>query len=404
LNKEERFIVLTTSLAHGFIHAYGLILPALLLLLSREFGVGTTEMGIAATVYGVAFGLGAVPAGVVSDRFGSRRVIAASLGGASAASALMGLAGSYWVFVGGLFALGAFSSFYHPSALSLISRGVRRSGKGMGYHGMGGTLFQALTPIVAAAVASGLSWRAAFVLFAIPGMILAFLLYRVRISEDTQGGSDEKTNSHRSAGTAGRPSNRLILFVICGAALLSGGIFNGSINSFLTAFLTLQLKLEILGFTPEIIGSAATTTALLVGVFAQYVGGRVADLRHPEFVMAAAMGLCGISGFVMAAVTGWALVIFTFLFVFGYFSSQPAQNGIITTYVDVSRRGRVFGYQFFIAFGAGSFSSSIAGFVAEKFSIDRIFIMLGSFGVAAMCLLVFLGWAAMKTRGSRSLG
>jgi hypothetical protein len=46
LNKEEKFIVLTTSLAHGFIHAYGLILPALLLLLTREFEVGTTEMGV----------------------------------------------------------------------------------------------------------------------------------------------------------------------------------------------------------------------------------------------------------------------------------------------------------------------------------------------------------------------
>ncbi|MFO8090102.1 MAG: MFS transporter [Desulfatiglandaceae bacterium] len=396
MNKEERLIVLTTSLAHGFIHAYGLILPALLLMLAREFGVGTTQMGIAATVYGFAFGLGAVPAGVVSDRFGSRRVIVVSLGGASASSALIGFAGSYWVFVGGLFALGAFSSLYHPSALSLISRGVRRSGTGMGYHGMGGTLFQALTPIAAAAVAAALSWRAAFVIFAFPGMLLAFLLYRVRISEDRRDGDETKKGADVRTKPMGRPTNRLVLFVICGAALLSGAIFNGSVNSFLTAFLILRLKLEILGFTPEIIGSAATTIALLVGVLAQYVGGRVADLRHPEFVMAAAMGLCGFAGLIMAMVTGWALVVFTFIFVFGYFSSQPAQNGIITTYVDISRRGRVFGYQFFIAFGAGSFSSSAAGYVAEKFSIDRIFIMLGTFGITAMCLLLLLGWTSRR--------
>ena len=400
MNKEERFIVLVTSLAHGLIHAYGLILPALLLTLTREFGVGVMEMGIAATVYGVAFGLGAVPAGVVSDRFGSRRVIAASLGGASVSSALMGLAGSYWVFVGGLFTLGAFSSLYHPSALSLISKGVRQSGRGMGYHGMGGTLFQALTPIAAAAVSMALSWRAAFVIFALPGMMLAFLLYRVRISEDiARDGGGVKHEVRAQTDPAHRPGDGLVLFVICGAALFSGAIFNGSVNSFLTAFLTLRLKLEILGFTPELVGSAATTAALLVGVLAQYVGGRVADLRHPEFVMAGAMGLCTAGAFIMAAVTGWALIAFTFVFIFGYFSSQPAQNGIITSYVDSSRRGRVFGYQFFIAFGAGSFASSAAGYVADKFSIDRIFIMLGGFGTAAVCLLLLLGWAGRRSYG-----
>jgi MFS family permease len=397
MNKEERFIVLVASLAHGLIHAYGLILPALLLTLTEEFGVGVMEMGIAATVYGVAFGLGAIPAGVVSDRFGSRRVIAVSLGGASAASALMGLAGSYWMFVGGLFALGTFSSLYHPAALSLISRGVRQSGRGMGYHGMGGTLFQALTPIAAAAIAVSFNWRAAFVVFALPGLMLAFLLHRVRISEDVaEKAVGAEQNPRFQADSAHRPSNGLVLFVVCGAALFSGAIFNGSVNSFLNAFLTLRLKLEILGFSPELVGSAATTIALLVGVLGQYVGGKVADLRHPEFVMAGAMGVCAVGAFIMSAVTGWSLVVFTFIFIFGYFSSQPAQNGIITSYVDSSRRGRVFGYQFFIAFGAGSFSSSVAGYVADKFSIDRIFIMLGSFGVAAMCLLLFLGWSSRR--------
>ncbi len=401
MNKEERFIVLITCLAHGLIHAYGLILPTLLLTLTREFEVGVVEMGVAATVYGVAFGLGAVPAGVVSDRLGSRRVIAASLGGAGASSAMMGFAGSYWVFVAGLFALGVFSSLYHPSALSLISRGVRQSGRGMGYHGMGGTFFQALTPIIAAGLAMAFNWRAVFVLFAVPGMMLALLLYRVRISEDAaaDSGGVQDVPGRRNSGR--RPGDGLVLFVICGAALFSGGIFNGSVNSFLNAFLTLRLKMEVLGFTPELIGSAATTSALLVGVLAQYVGGRVADLRHPEFVMAGAMAFCAAGAFVMSMVTGWALILFTFVFVFGYFSSQPAQNGIVTSYVAFSRRGRVFGYQFFIAFGAGSFASSAAGYVAEKLSIDRIFVMLGGFAVAAMCLLLFLGWSSRRLASSR---
>jgi membrane protein implicated in regulation of membrane protease activity len=75
---------------------------------------------------------------------------------------------------------------------------------------MGGTLlFQALTPI-AAAVAAALSWQAAFVIFSIPGMILAFLLYRVRISEDRQPESEGKTIADASRDAVGQPSDRLV--------------------------------------------------------------------------------------------------------------------------------------------------------------------------------------------------
>src|SRR3989442_4284790 len=57
-------------------------------------------------------------------------------------------------------ALGLFSGIYHPTGLSIISRVVVEQGRGMGWHGMGGSLGIAAGPAyVGAALAVGLPLR-----------------------------------------------------------------------------------------------------------------------------------------------------------------------------------------------------------------------------------------------------
>src|SRR3989442_3887975 len=57
-------------------------------------------------------------------------------------------------------ALGLFSGIYHPTGLSIISRVVVEQGRGMGWHGMGGSLGIAAGPAyVGAALTEGLPSR-----------------------------------------------------------------------------------------------------------------------------------------------------------------------------------------------------------------------------------------------------
>ena len=398
MNREEKLVVFSSSIAHGLIHSYGLILPALLLILAKDLNTSKLELGIAANVYGLALGLGAIPAGLASDRFGSRRVIAIAMGCSGLAAILLALTNSYWFFLVGMAVLGGFSSLYHPAALALISRGVHESGRGMGYHGMGGSFFQAITPFLATWIALALSWRLAFVFFGLPGIVLGLVFLNFRFQENIH---ETKTHAQH-ADCAGPPTQiskiiSLNLILIYGAALFLGFVFNGSVNSFLTAFLTLQMKTTIFGISGELLGSSATTLALLVGVLAQYVGGHLTDRHKPELIMGGFVFLCGISAIVMAGITDWLLLVFTSLFAFGYFASQPSQNRLISKYLSHHRHGIGFGIAYFMGFGAGSFASSLSGYIAENYHIGYIFYVLGVFALISMFLVLLLSWLNRKT-------
>src|SRR2546428_7936857 len=66
------------------------------------------------------------------------------------------------VLAASLGALGLFSSAYHPTGLSVISRTVTEQGRGMGWHGMGGSLgIAAGPPDLGGAPPVGAAWGGA---------------------------------------------------------------------------------------------------------------------------------------------------------------------------------------------------------------------------------------------------
>src|SRR5256712_12843969 len=81
-----------------------------------------------------------------------------------------------------LVVLGLFSGIYHPTGLSIISRVVAEQGRGMGWHGMGGSLGIAAGPaFVGAMLAIGWSWRALAALLVIPSLVALLLLFVARL-------------------------------------------------------------------------------------------------------------------------------------------------------------------------------------------------------------------------------
>lgn len=285
--------------------------------------------------------------------------------------------------------LGGFSSLYHPAALALISRGMRESGRGMGFHGMGGSFFQGVTPFLVTWLALALNWRLAFVVFGVPGIILGLVFTIVRFEEDTRTPAPSQADQFIALQ---RPlkTNKLDLILIYGAALFLGFVFNGSVSSFLTPLLTINMKMELLGMSREMIGSFATTLALLVGVVAQYLGGHLTDRYKPELIMGGFVFVCGLAALLMAISKDWNLLAFTALFAFGYFGSQPPQNCLITKYLRHRQRGFGFGIAYFMSFGAGSFSSSLSGYIADNYTIGTIFLVLGAFAFVSTTLISIL--------------
>src|SRR5256886_13171572 len=140
MRREDRRVVAVLGFLHGVVHANILSIPVFLLAWKTEFGVDDVILGLlAAAGYGL-YGLGAVPFGFLADRGTPARLLLLCAGGL--AVSMLGVAASpsiplLAVSLGGL---GLFSAIYHPTRLWLMSRAVAEPGRGIGWHGMGGSL------------------------------------------------------------------------------------------------------------------------------------------------------------------------------------------------------------------------------------------------------------------------
>ena len=120
-------LVLLVSCAHALVHVYELSLPSVEQNIAAEYHVGTYTTGLLGNTWRLPWGLGAIVAGWLADRYGSRRLLIIYLAGCGATSLAAAMAGSLSTLFGAMFAMGAFASIYHRAGLSLISSAASKT-------------------------------------------------------------------------------------------------------------------------------------------------------------------------------------------------------------------------------------------------------------------------------------
>ena len=135
----ERAVVLSLSGMHALIHSTELAYAALLLRIEAEFGTDLLLLGVLANVSAFAFGLGALPAGLLADRLGSVHVLRITLAGSTIAAMLVALSPSELALGVTLALLGITTGLYHPAGFALLAR-TRRRTRNVALHGVVGTL------------------------------------------------------------------------------------------------------------------------------------------------------------------------------------------------------------------------------------------------------------------------
>ena len=150
----------------------------------------------------ILMGLGAVPTGLWTDRWGARRVLVVYFFWLAAAAGLVALAPSAWALALALTGLGAALSLYHPAALTLITHGCRTQGRAMGINGVAGSIGVAVGPALGASLAYLGHWRLAYVLIAAVSLLAGFAMTFLRI-DDSIGQHAPRQSERFSLGTTG---------------------------------------------------------------------------------------------------------------------------------------------------------------------------------------------------------
>jgi MFS family permease len=151
--------------------------------------IGNTEIGLLSSVALLAGAVFVIPVGMLVDRFKRIPLLSASIVLWSIASLFGAFASSYAHLLATRLALGAVTATAGPAIASLLGDyfAARERGRVYAYVLGGEIAGSAAGFIVGGTMASVISWRAAFVVLALPGFFLARTLWRT-VPEPLRGG------------------------------------------------------------------------------------------------------------------------------------------------------------------------------------------------------------------------
>jgi MFS family permease len=380
MQQSTRRVAWASAIIHGLVHGSVVLFPTLFGDLQRTFHVSFLDVVAAINVLYLVFGLAAIPAGWLADRVGSRTMLLVSAGGCGVALSLVAAAQTFTTLSAALVLLGVSAGIYHPSGLSLLSRGVasREQGRAIGIHGVGGNFGEALAPLWAGLFAARLGgWRWGFALAAV--LSFACVALALTLPADAPHGHRHGAHQGLSGATAAlrsfwssRPLRWLLLATFAG-----GFVYRGVLT-----FLPLHLSSTAGG---TLGASSLTTLVLVAGIFAQRFGGELADRLPRERLFLTEVALLAPVLVLLGLTSGVGLVVMALSFYFLWYLAQPLASALAAAYADTREHGLLYGAQFAVAFGLGSFATTIGGLLVEAGGTSLAFL---GFGAVAILQLV----------------
>lgn len=363
MNSTTFRLVLLVSFAHALVHAFEVSLSSVEQLIAVDFGVDKEQTGLLGTVWRIPFGCGALLAGWLADRYGSKPLLLTFLGGCIGTSLVAHWAPSLPVVFVAMFGMGCFASIYHPAGLALISRETRPENRpaALGWHGIFGSAGFTCAPLLAALAFSvgSLSWRDYYVVLCVPAVIIAVLLgmaLRERRTKEPKTPTPSQAIKPDSVEPETIPSIFYFL-VLIGA--LSGFVYAGFMH-FLPRYLDTSLD-QFFSIPDAGLRNYLAAIVLGCGVVGQAVAGRFARpgaMERQLSLVILANAPCLIA---MALAEGpWRLVA-ACLFAIVHFMNQPLYNSLIAQYVPSSRRSVGYGFSNMMCFGIGALGPLFAG-------------------------------------------
>ena len=387
-------LVLLVSCCHALVHVYEHSLASVeqLIVADPAFGIESDKQEAVSGGLGnwlrLPFGLCALLAGWLADRFGAKRLLLVYLVGCSLAALLAWWAPSLLLVTASMFTLGMFASIYHPAGVGLITHCTNPENRPMalGYHGIFGSAGIAAGPLLAGLVLhAGANWREYYLALSIPGVALAALLL-LRLSDYRQQShaAGPPASDDHGEDDAHWPSYFLLITL---ASL--GGFVYAAILHFLPRYLG-GADVRIGEIPQESLRNYLTAGVLVLGMLGQYAGGRIAKPTTLEPLMAlaffAAAPFVLWMGFAEGITRVWVAAIFSPLF----FMHQPLFNSLVAKYVPRRRRSLCYGLSFTLGFGVGSFGPNLAGHIEDY--LLRYGALAGVLVVAGALALVLWRW------------
>lgn len=364
--------VLLLGLGFGLVGLDRWIVGPLFPAMAADLNLSYQDLGNLAGILGIAWGLFAMAMGRASDRYGRRRILIPAIVIFSALSCLTGLAGGIASLLAIRAAMGAAEGAYlatsvaatgeasHPARLGL-NQGLQLSSFGLLGLGVGPIVTTQLLGILP-------SWRYVFFAAALPGFVLAYLLWRViREPSHLASGSVPPEPSHWSDLFRSRNVVVAMLAILC--AMSCAFVLGAMLPSYLVNHLLLTPG--SMGVVMSALGFGGFLGSPVVLGISDYVGRRVAALLCFAASAAATYALMGVGAEPITLFVVLFIVAFFCLGLLSLLTGPVATEAVAPAMASsaiglVSGTGEIFG---------GGLAPGIAGYVAQHFGIQHVLVV-----------------------------
>jgi MFS family permease len=384
----ERLNFLFLNLGHFFDHFFILIVATVVLSLGPQWGLSYDELIPYATPCFVMFGLGAVPAGWLADKWSREGMMIVFFTGIGAASILAGFATTPLELGACLFLVGIFAAIYHPVGIAMVVHGRQKTGMPLAVNGVFGNLGVASAALAAGFLIDAAGWQAAFIL---PGAVAialgagyALLVWSGRHAraEAIRSGAAARRAATGTA-TLERATVVRVFAIIFLTTAMGSMIFQCMtfalpkvFDERLAGFATSPTEV---GWWAFVVFAAAAFAQLAVGYLVDRHSARtvflfVAGLQAPLFVLI--MDLAGVPALVTAL--GFMLLVF----------GQIPINDVLVGRISKSEwRSRAFAARLIVGFGISSTAIPLISFVYREWGFATLFAIMAGLA-AAICFAV----------------
>jgi MFS family permease len=384
MNREDRSII-AISASHGIMHAYLVLLPAMIPILGGELGDIAT-VGMLASLVSLFYGWLSLPVGFIADRYSKKMLITASMVLCGGASMIIGLSPNIPTAAIGLIILGIGASLYHPCGyahMSLVSDESR--GRYMGIQGLGGDMGMAVSYLTSSLLGAQFGWRMTFIIWGIIGLSMATIDFIVAEDVESYSMSDSHSGPLETLRKMFGSTSKKSLIITLGIVILSGMLWTG-VSSFIMAFIEEQKGISF------VIAGGLSTLKYTVGACAMILGGELSDKIGRKRLL-----LFGYAGFALSAI-GFilspsnlpTLVLIVVILGFTFFLTQSPMNALLGDIAQKDTVGVTYGVNFTLKYGIGFFTPAIAGYLALNYGYAMVFYFFALLSVIAFGLTLMI--------------
>ncbi|GBE44055.1 major Facilitator Superfamily protein [bacterium BMS3Bbin10] len=380
------------NIGHFLDHFFMLIFATVAALtLWREWGMSYGELIPYATPGFIAFGLFALPAGWLADKWSRRGMMAAFFIGVGVCSMLTSLAQTPLQMGAALFAMGVFAAIYHPVGIPLVIEGRVRTGMPIAINGVFGNLGVASAALITGFMIDNAGWRAAFIW---PGIVcvgvgLAYLWFFAKTpqpakaakpaeKEPAKKGPEKKKSRGRSY--QGVSLIRIFAIILVTTAL-GGMVFQSTTFALPKIF---DERLGGMALSATLVGWYAFLVFALAA-FAQLVVGYLLDRHSARLVFIGVAALQAVFFALMPGLHDWAALAVAFAFMLAVFGQIPINDVLLGRLTTSEWRSRAFACRYIVTFSALAASIPMIAWVHANWGFDRLFM-----GLAVAALLILL--------------